>query len=611
MDAIYTYRHYAQDRRPRVQFPQRTGRQTNYRQWLAYQYGLHHDGDLPAAGNDQPIAPAFVNHGRWLWQCPGCLTAVQVAERGAADPSPLASPVCCPACFGQAFVQPQFPAERAQIEAELLRQPGYRWNAPFRNWQPGWSLDDLRARTARAQERIAQGASFVRAASIGTPRTWAVGEVLTAANMNTYVREIQKDLIGSNGPIELLDGARPGSFTTGQIAAKSGVADGTQFYNSTTQRLEYIVGGARRSSYGAHLSPLFAAGQVVTVQHNLGFAPRSFQLMYQRVARSAQHGHNNGAQVYVAATDNAPGWSVFDVTSASYKVAMTAAKETVIWALTDASSADNIWKIRAASASNLAGGFGDQGRLSRSLLSPRSLVHFDGALWTINSSYTPTLWKLDPADPDRTDGGFGNQGRLPGGSTDLKGLFVWDNALWATEANGRKVSKIDHTNPGNRSGGFWGRATLAAGVLYMTQFDGAVWGLRTAGQPATLYKFDPSDWDSRSGGFGLQGSTPSGLRSVAGLAAHGGALWTISNSDKAVWKIDPTNPSNENGGFGRQEVIIRTLPAVQGIEALAGDDIHTGYITAASGADAGFPVEIAVDNDAAGGGWGARMLAFA
>ena len=249
MDAIYTYTDYAKDSRPRLQFPKRTGKRTSYTQWLSYQYGLHHDGALPAAGDNRPPALTFVNHGRWLWECPACFTAVQVCESG--DGADL---ICCPACFSQEFVQPEFPAERADIEAELLRQPGYRWNAPFRNWEPGWTLADLQERTAKAQAQLDQGETFVRAASIATPRTWSVGEVLSASNMNTHIREIQRDLIGTNGAIELLHGVRPGSFSTSQINALSGIEDGTQVYNSTTQRIEYIVGGNRRSSYGAHQS---------------------------------------------------------------------------------------------------------------------------------------------------------------------------------------------------------------------------------------------------------------------------------------------------------------------------------------------------------------------
>ena len=263
---------------------------------------------------------------------------MQISESG--DGADL---IFCPACFGQEFVQPEFPAERAEIEAELLRQPGYRWNAPFRNWEPGWTLADLQERTAKAQAQLDQGETFVRAASIATPRTWSVGEVLSASNMNTYIREIQRDLIGTNGAIELVHGVRPGSFSTSQINALSGIEDGTLVYNSTTQRIEYIVGGNRRSSYGAHTSGLFAAGEVVTVTHGLGFAPRSFELLYERVASGAQHGHGNGDRVYVGQNRSAqaPGYAVFDVTSTSYKVAMTAFKTPILWTV---NNSGEIWR---------------------------------------------------------------------------------------------------------------------------------------------------------------------------------------------------------------------------------------------------------------------------
>ena len=246
MDAIYTYGDYGKDSRPRLQFPKRTGRRTTYGQWLTYQYGQHHDGAVPALGADIPLAPVIVNHGRWLWQCPGCLTAVQVSEAaGGADV------LFCPACFGQAFVQPVFPDARAEIEEELLRQPGYRWNAPFRNWEPGWSLAHLRERTEKAQAQLDAGVTFVRAASIGTPRTWSVGEVLTASNMNTFVREIQRDLIGINGPIELRNALVADSMTTAERNALTAQA-GMLLYNSTLNRVEQYEDSAWHSTLRHH-----------------------------------------------------------------------------------------------------------------------------------------------------------------------------------------------------------------------------------------------------------------------------------------------------------------------------------------------------------------------
>ena len=281
MDTIYTYQDFLEDRPSKLELPKRTGRRTTYRQWLEYQYRLFHDESLPAAGGSSQAAPAFVNHGRWLWECPGCLTAVQVSEAGG-----VVDLCCCPACFGQAFVQPVFPAERAEIEAELMRQPGYRWNAPFRNWEPGWSLAHLRARTAAAQAKLDAGATYVRRASIGTPRTWSVGEVLTAANMNTFVREIQKDLIGSNGTVELLDGLRPGPRTSSEIQAATDVPDGTLYYDTTTGQVVYRVGAAAFGTrFAMHDSGLLNVTDTnrQTITHTLGRRPQFYQLVVERV----------------------------------------------------------------------------------------------------------------------------------------------------------------------------------------------------------------------------------------------------------------------------------------------------------------------------------------
>ena len=316
MDAIYTYDDYSKDSRPRLQFPARTGRQTTYAQWLAYNYRLHHDDDLPPAAENRPLAPTIVNHGRWLWLCPACLTALQVSETaGAVDPC------CCPACFTQGFVQPAFPADRAAIEAELMRQPGYRWNAPFRNWEPGWSLEYLRERTDRAQAQLDAGATYVRAASIGTPRTWSVGEVLTAANMNTYIREIQRDLIGTNGPIEFRNALVAASLTTAERNALTAQA-GMLLYNSTLNRVEQYEDSAWHSTLRHHISQLTAAAVApITVTHNLGVKPIIFQMMIERVKDTELYGYSLGDRCVIPQAEHtsAPFWGVYDVTETQYK----------------------------------------------------------------------------------------------------------------------------------------------------------------------------------------------------------------------------------------------------------------------------------------------------
>ena len=610
MDAIYTYRHYGQDNRPRLQFPKRTGRRTTYAQWLAYQYALHHDDELPAAAlatePPPPPAPAFVNHGRWLWQCPACMTAVQVCDDNTVDGADL---ICCPACFSQGFVQPEFPDARAEIEAELLRQPGYRHNAPFRNWEPGWGIDYLQERTAAAQAKIAAGETFIRSASIGTPRTWAVGEILRAADMNTFIREIQKDLIGTNGAVELLHGMRPGSFTTAEVNALSGIVDGVMLYNSTTQRHEYFVGGNRRGFAGVHESGLFAAGEIVTVSHDLGFAPTRFQLLYERVGAAAQHGHGNGDRVYVGEGGLPPGWAVFDVTATSYKVAAVAAIQTDLWAIDRAGN--ELWRFRGGNPSDLTGGYGNQGTLPATLTTAEGLAYFDSAFWTVRSQNVPQLWKINPVDPDQTTGGYGNQGSIPTGiGTGATGMFVYDNALWVSVDSGPnpRVMKIDHTSPGNTSGDFGTTQSLPAGAGngYMTVFDGAAWSID---DDPDLWKYDPTDWDSTTGDFGEQGDVYSALANNDGIDYHNGVIWAVR--DGSVYKMDPGNPLADSGDFGLVGAVSSTFTNPMGMVARDGSTSQVAQITAASGDLAGFAAEITVDNDASVGGWGARMLAFA
>ena len=319
MDAIYTFADYSDDSRPRIMFPARTGRRTTYTQWLDHQHRFYHNEAIPPPQPGTPrLTPAFVNHGRWLWQCPDCLTAVQVSL----DQSE-AHPCCCPACFCEGFVKPSFPDNKAAIDAELLLQPGYRWNAPFRNWEPGWSLEYLQERTAKAQALLAAGATHVRAASIGSPRTWSVGELLTAANMNTYIREIQKDLIGTNGPVEFLSAIVPESMSTVQRDALAAL-DGTLLFNSTLNRLQVRESGAWTSGVKIDRSVLFGGNNEVTLNHNLGVQPKSFQLLYERVKNTPHGGHGLGAILYsIPTTQPNPDqnvYGVWDITTTSYKV---------------------------------------------------------------------------------------------------------------------------------------------------------------------------------------------------------------------------------------------------------------------------------------------------
>ncbi len=610
MDAIYTYRHYTEDNRPRLQFPKRTGRRTTYAQWLAYQYALHHDDELPAAAlttePPPPPAPAFVNHGRWLWQCPACLTAVQVSETaGAVDLC------CCTACFGQGFVQPSLPDARAEIEAELLRQPGYRHNAPFRNWEPGWTLEFLQERTAAAQAKIAAGEKFIRSASIGTPRTWAVGEVLTAANMNTFVREIQKDLIGLNGAVELLHGMRPGSFSTTEIDALTGTPDGTLVFNSTTGQPEYISNDMRRSLVSAmHTSSLFAAGSVMTVSHDLGFAPTRFQLAYERIASSAQHGFAQDDRVYVGEVDKAPGWAVFDVTATEYKVAMMQSSQPVMWTLDN--SGDELWAVDPRNPGNEGSGYGLVGSLPPALTDPSGLLYHDDALWTLNVTSRPNeLWKLDPGNPGRVTGGFGNQGDIYDlWNTNGVALYALGSDIIALRTDA-SWWRINPAAPDDESGDYGQLSSQNSSANAVTVYNGFLYTLNNIRQ---VHRWNPSDPGDSGSQYGLQGQFPTGSidsSMATDMAFYDDDLWVAADASNDLWRFNTADYSQITGIYGDQGSFPSGLSQPRGLVLGAGDPLKTASITPKTGGQAGSAVQITVDNDAAAGGWGARMLAFA
>lgn len=75
--------------------------------------------------------PAYINHNRWVADCPIC--------NGAELASPESPFFRCANCGFEAGVQ--FPANRQGIEAVLAHRP----HLLNRNWRPGESIADLRA----------------------------------------------------------------------------------------------------------------------------------------------------------------------------------------------------------------------------------------------------------------------------------------------------------------------------------------------------------------------------------------------------------------------------------------------------------------------------------
>lgn len=94
----------------------------------------------PAEMADRPILKAEVNHGRWIVRCPFCPGA-EMADLN--DPR-----FFCLSCYnvpiGGKWLPVQFPANRAALEAELLKRPA----SESRNWLPHESVADLRRENA-------------------------------------------------------------------------------------------------------------------------------------------------------------------------------------------------------------------------------------------------------------------------------------------------------------------------------------------------------------------------------------------------------------------------------------------------------------------------------
>lgn len=94
----------------------------------------------PVATNFDVQAYAYVNHGRWIVDCPFCPSA-QVASMS--DPRFFCAGAdgCANAAAGGHFVPVVFPGDKQlkAIERELLK----RRNKDNRNWHPGEKVSDL------------------------------------------------------------------------------------------------------------------------------------------------------------------------------------------------------------------------------------------------------------------------------------------------------------------------------------------------------------------------------------------------------------------------------------------------------------------------------------
>ena len=240
-DKILQHSHYKEEPVPRLEEAR-----LSYPQWLTKMHQIHRGEDPPEVpASITTSVDAFVNAGRWLWECIACNNAT-VCEVG--------QPSICVECATQGWVNVVFPSNREDVETELLKQPGHRAHAPIRQWYPGWTMDKLEDRTTRAQAAVDAGMPFPTSLSIGATRVWSVGEILTAANKNTYERNVLEDLAGRNGPVEYEGAIVIDSLTTTErnaitLTGTGGLGasgNGLVIYNSTKAVFERYENGAWR-----------------------------------------------------------------------------------------------------------------------------------------------------------------------------------------------------------------------------------------------------------------------------------------------------------------------------------------------------------------------------
>ena len=238
-DKIIQHSHYKEDPLPRLEFSN-----LGYSAWLTKMHQIYQGEDPPEVpASITTSVDAFVNAGRWLWMCVACNSAI-TAEAG--------QPSICVECATQGWVNVVFPSNREDVETELLKQPGHRAHAPIRQWRPGWDMSVLEDRTTRAQASVNAGEPLPTSLSIGATRVWSVGEILTAANKNTYERNVLEDLAGRNGPVEYEDAIVIDSLTTTErdaitLTGTGGLGasgNGLVIYNSTKAVFERYESGA-------------------------------------------------------------------------------------------------------------------------------------------------------------------------------------------------------------------------------------------------------------------------------------------------------------------------------------------------------------------------------
>lgn len=127
-DEILTFRTYQH----------RQYKQADYRSFLSIFHAKSGLGPLPRVDNDNmgPDLEATVDLGRWLVECPICMSAVVLDDEDLL--------FICPSCgLDDQWSRVIMPARRTDIEDVLLLRPGFREANTSRFWFPNETVLDL------------------------------------------------------------------------------------------------------------------------------------------------------------------------------------------------------------------------------------------------------------------------------------------------------------------------------------------------------------------------------------------------------------------------------------------------------------------------------------
>lgn len=180
---------------------------------------------------------AEVNQARWVVNCPFCQAGGEMVDP--ADPR-----FFCLSCFnkenGSQWITVQFPSDRAEIEALI----DTRLDDDWKNWH-GESVQQL-----LEQNEVGFHHSWT------APRTWVTGEIVSAANMNTHVRD---EFLETAVAKASAAGQVPYATAANALAMLTAVAYRMPRFNSAATAIEAIAG------LNLAQAPLFASAAVINM----------------------------------------------------------------------------------------------------------------------------------------------------------------------------------------------------------------------------------------------------------------------------------------------------------------------------------------------------------